>query len=790
MLLTSRICTKRRASRLGQLQRWKPHPYSSSTLRVQAPRYARDDQFNRCFRNSCNQPSVKTAAQVRSQDNFIDEPSFKPEGELVKSSSIAITAQDNLIDTSSFKPEEHLGQTSSVAITTQDKFVDTPSFNQEKHLAKSSSVAITVQNKSLDTSSIKPEEHLAKTSSVAITCHREDQTLEHLSFGSFGPSNTKLVALNGAGSFIDEFFPQHSESQKRKEKRRKDRAVGARKHKVHMHLQKRLVHEKDRTSYNWRTPLALLEQPSPTGYADSPMRVSYYSRRPQIWRQLRAELIPGPPVWSELTLYHYVQDLTQSSVDRFFRRQIYGKGRSHVARVSRILLEVFYAPAAREFLSPNAFNVAIFFFCIHTAVPQAAALFEYMDWLQMKISGQTMDMILQSAASNQDLSNFTRVLRRCIDRGIVPAPGVWVALVQAVRSKEAQEVIIQSMRKRNMLEDIGTVRRLVTYVVRRDIIKHLHDGLDPASFLDSIETRFGPGWLSTTAGNIILYELGQRKPAAEVVGMLHILMELGMNADETTLNTLLIFCSWEIDHLLAIRVLRLLHIEKGVRTGELTFDYLFIQAWRSRCYNLARVIWRTACIRGVASYRIQGYVARNLMFHRSKAPGNEPGSSACIWNESAGEVVVGIEPVPELDHLLSSNPVTEASSSKVRRQLIARDVATAGRYRLVDDLSELLTNALKLDRTWKECGAWKGKSSEWKRKMAIAVRVQECKDKITDNYDTYDERPLRRDRLDRRQMYFWKRLFSPKPRGSTTSSNISTPFSFARLSRIKKILVS
>lgn len=740
MLLASRICTKSRASRLAQLQRWKPHPYSLLTLRVQVPRHARDDRLSRCFRNYCDQPSVKIAEQVQPQDNFIDEPSSKPEGELVKSSSIAITTQDSFTDNSSFKPEEIL----------------------------------------------------VKSSSVAITCHREDQTHEHPPLGSFGPSNTKPAALNGeAGIFGDGFFPQHSESQERKEKRRKDRAARVRKHKKNRDRQKRLKHEKGPFSRDWRTPLALLEQPPPTGYPDPPMTVSYQSRRP-MWRQLRAELIPGPPVWSDLTFYHYIEDLIRSSVDRGFRRQLYGKGGSHVARVSRILLKIFYAPSAREFLSPNAFNAAIFFFCAHTAIPQAVALFEYMEWLRMKLPGETMDLMLRSAASNQDLSNFTHVLQKCIDRGIVPAPGVWVALVQAVRSKEGQEAIIQSMRERNMLEDIGTVRKLVKYIVRRNIIEHLDNGLDPTSFLDSMEVRFGPGWLSTSAGNIILYELGQRKPGAEVVDMLHVMMERGMNADEATLNTLLLFCSWERDHLLAIRVLRLLHIEKGVRTGEITFDYLFIQAWRSRCYNLARVIWRTACIRGVASYRIQGYVARNLMFHRSKERRNEPGSSARIWNESAGEVVTGIRPVHELDRLLSSNPVTEEASSSVRRQILARDLATAGRYRLVDDLSELLTNAWILDRRWKESGAWKGQSSEWKRKMAITVRVRNAR--MTSQED-YDERlgPSRRSRRSRRQNYYCLNLLkdfaTPEPTTTTPSPNISIRFSATRSSRIRKFIV-
>lgn len=639
MFLGSHIYTTIRAS---LLQLRKPHPYSSSALRVPVAQTIRYHHPTRCLQNRLSHTSTKTAEHVQTQENF------------------------------------------------------------------------------KDTSSFTSEERLAKRSSNAITSYQEVHNHKTFSSESFGPSNTKSPALAGYSNSRDECSKQQLDSQKRKDRRRELIAARANKHKMNKFFEI----QTNQVSDDWETPFALLDEHSPKRYADPPTIRRYHPWRQPKLRQLRADQIPRPPVWSTHTFCHYIQEITRSSVDHLIERRLYGYGGSHVAEVSKNLVELFKVPAAREFLSPKAFNAAISFFYAHTAIPQAVAFFEYMHWLRMKIPGETMDIMLRSCAMNKDLHNFTKILRICINRGIVPTAGSWTMLVQAVSLRSAREVIIESMRQRGMLKAVQTRREVARLIVRRDIVKHLEHGLDPTSFLDLIDTQYGTGCLSNSVGNIILFEIVLRKPAAEAVGMLQIMMERGMNADEATLNTLLVGCSRERDHLLAIRVLRLLHVEKGVRTDERTFNYLFMQAWRSRLYNFARVIWRTACIQGVATFKIHNLVRSNLLHHKSHVPEDEPVSRARIWSESAGEVIVGIKPLHDLDHILSSNPVTEATPNSTGRQsLIADDLATAGRYRLVDDLTELLTNALKLDREWMESGAWKAKSSEWKRKMAIAVGV-------------------------------------------------------------------
>lgn len=662
MFLERRVCTKSRASLLG-LQVWKPHLYLSSTLRVQVLRTAREDHLTGCLRNRFNHTSIKTVEDVQAQDGFTDTPSFKRDADLVKSRSNAITS------------------------------------------------------------------------------HQGVRIRKILLSGPLRSSDTKPPALAGDGIFGDECSPQQSDSQKRKEKRRKMVAERARQSQEGKFRGKELFFYKADGSYDWRTPLELLIEYSPARYTDPPLERGYdlwrivRSRQlpRELPRQLRADRIPRPQVWSIDTFLYYLEQLTQSSVSRLISRQLYGEGGSHVAEVSRVVTEVFKSPAARELLSPQAFNVAISFFCAHAAIPHAVALLEYMEWLCMKIPSETMNILLRSCANKNDLFVFTTILRNCINIGIAPSANTWVILLRTAPLRYAKKVIVECMQERSMLEDTRTMRGVMREVVRAnirgDISMHLDNGRDLTSFLQSMDTRFGTEWLSRTAGNIILHELGQRKPAAEVVGMLHTLMERGMEIQEDTLHMLLTFCSWERDHLLAIRVLGL-HLRHGVEADTSTFDILFMQAWRSRLYNFARVIWRTACMRGMVGFHIYRLVRNKLLYHEIHGPNAGPGSRARIWSESAGEVIVGIKPAYDLDEFLLLNPVTKVTKAttsrrETRDELIDHDIATAFRYRLVDGLTGLLTDALKLDRVWMECGAWKGESSEWKRKMAIAVRVTE-----------------------------------------------------------------
>lgn len=542
----------------------------------------------------------------------------------------------------------------------------------------------------------------------------------------------------------------------RKIPRRKAIAERARKHKEHKSCINQRLKYRGLTSQDWQIPLTVLEANFSAGNVKSEehfrARAVWSMQRPKLY-QLHIDQIERPVIWTEFTFYNYVEDLAMSSVNRLIQRRFYDKGDSHAAAVSRRLEEIFNAPTSREFLSPRAFNIALSFFYKTCQVPKAMALFVYMEWLRMEIPPETVSIMLRGTATYKDLHNFTRLLRMFISRGIKPTASAWAALVQAVESREGRATIIRSMQKRNLLNQFATMKEIVRLVIREAIAKHLDDGLDLASFLDSMDAQYGAGWLSYTAGNIILYEVGRRKSIIEAFGALEALMQCGMPATVVTLNTLLQLSSQERDHLFSIRILRFLQANRGIKPDGRTYEVLFMQAWRSRLYNFARVVWTSACTEGLTTFKMQIIIKDNFLCNRPDTFCIHTESRAKIWSLSAAQVIAGISQAQKLDEIFRPSSWNNERRSKAkdlatdgRGQLvddlpmkglrlietrrkalavvIAEDIAMAGRYHLTDHLFSLLSKALELDRSWMQSRDWKERPPQWKRENSLVVQIE------------------------------------------------------------------
>lgn len=542
----------------------------------------------------------------------------------------------------------------------------------------------------------------------------------------------------------------------RKILRRKANAERARKHKEHKYCINERLKDRGHTSQDWQIPLAVLEANFSAGNVKSKerfrARAVWSMQRPRLC-QLHIDQIERPVIWTDFTFCNYVEDLAMSTVNRLIQRRFYAKGDTHTAAVSRRLEEIFKAPTSREFLSPRAFNVALSFFYRTCQVPKAMTLFVYMEWLRMEIPPETVSIMLRGTATYKDLHNFTRLLRIFTSRGIKPTASAWAALVQAIESREGRATIIQSMQKRNLLNQIATMKEIVRLVIREDVTKHLDDGLDLASFLDSMDAQYGTEWLSYTAGNIILYEVGRRKSIIEAFETLEALMQYGMPATVITLNTLLQLCSQERDHLFSIRILRFLQADRGINPDGRTYEVLFMQAWRSRLYNFARVIWISACTEGLTTFKMQSIIKNNFLCNRPDTFCISAQSRAKIWSLSAAQVIAGISQAQKLDEIFRPNlwknesrfiakdlatdgrgqlvddlPMKGLGLIETRKRalaaLIAEDIAMAGRYHLTDPFFQLLSKALELDRSWMQSRAWKERSPYWKRENSLVVQIE------------------------------------------------------------------
>lgn len=499
----------------------------------------------------------------------------------------------------------------------------------------------------------------------------------------------------------------------------------------------RLRNDKGITSYDWRIPLIELEK-----YHDQKIiaeeaswpniEVPHFAckvlRRPPI-RQKHAALIKRHSVWTASTFMAYVHDLTTSSVDRSVKHQLYGKRGSHSRAVSNILERLFNKVATKDLLSAEACNAAMRFFFKHNQVSKARAIFVQMEKLHQETQTPSVNIMLLAAANRNDLHNFTFILTRMLKWGFKPDAATWNALLVAVESNEVRAVIIKSMRQRNLLAGKFLVKGVVKTIIRDEMIKHLKSGFGLDSFFSSLDRQYGTKWLSVSAANNFLDEAGKRKGIHEVIGCLDDLIARGFIPDDVTLGTLLqisrLFNEWTV----AIDLLQRFESQYGVVPAEDSYNILFGLAWNGWRYNLLRVIWRSACVKGLTSRNMRRLVLRSLRNEEENPP---EGKRHKMWKDTAGAVVVGISPPNPSDQHSSSpkvamadvRPNEDEDGAGMRERLekmVEEDLATEGRYRLKGTLVELLRSALALDDEWIRSRDWKTKSVEWKCKNAITT---------------------------------------------------------------------
>lgn len=500
---------------------------------------------------------------------------------------------------------------------------------------------------------------------------------------------------------------------------------------------------KDRSpwSHDWRVPLQALKQShQDVNVQNQPENVTrgrWSMQNPTKIRQKHVEEIERPLIWTDLTFLNYIEDLTMSCVNWPMQRRLYGIGGSHAIAVADTLENLFMNVATKELLTPKACNLALLFFSKHHMASKIRALIVQMEKLHTFLEPESVNILLRSAAAQKDLHNFTFMLKRMLRQGFIPNAGTWIAFLMAVESGKARAAVIKCMRERGLLKQSSTLKDAVSLIIGDGVAKHLEEGKESTLFPSSLDLEYGTGWLSTSTANSMLYEVGQRNGVLEAITLLQILKDRGLVVDGVTLRTLLHLSSSEHNIDLVIKLLKLFQVEHDIMPEQDVYEYLLQLAWTRRLYNVARVIWRSACVKAATSFKMYHLVYRSLLCTNVALLSGRPKTRGQIWRESAGAVVAGIKPggAFDQDFSLSNEAITKtlhtngqteiaALSRKDKKALLNSDLAAFENYRQTASLPELLSKAWMLDLEWKSSGAWKEKSAQWKRNNAIDVELK------------------------------------------------------------------
>lgn len=470
----------------------------------------------------------------------------------------------------------------------------------------------------------------------------------------------------------------------------------------------------------------------------SPARkVNTRSRNHRYFRLARN--ISPPTEWSESSLAVYVEALaesqrTQARVTWAEKPRL--KGWANIEDVVEGFEKVFYGAASQNFLSIEACNTALRFFYDHGMMAKARSLYIRMEDLKMHISTETFNILLRGSASQRDLHNFTFLLNNLTRRGFKPNEKTWTLFLQVIDHNTVRAVIARKMAEMNMLDKIGIRRDVAAYMVQHEIVQHLGAGHDQHSFLDHMNSKYGIGWLSTTAGNQLLNEVAKLKSAAESLDLLYEMKQAGFIPDDVSINTLLRHCLPLRGHELAIQILDAFKHHFGLLPGPEAYETLFLQAWRSRLLNFSTVIWRSACIYSAVTKKMQYLVFQSLLSYtraqdkRIQSGSNAESSELSRYEEFksyAGRCVVGSDGPREARwhravDILQLNH--RRRTLKWAQILLESSLRVARRCLLKDDLTQLLRQALTMDKTWAAEGSYETDDLRERLPHTIAVYLK------------------------------------------------------------------
>lgn len=463
-------------------------------------------------------------------------------------------------------------------------------------------------------------------------------------------------------------------------------------------------------------------------------RVNARSRNHRYFRLARN--ISPPAEWSKSSLAAYVEALaesqrTQARVNWAEKPQL--KGWANIEDVVAAFEKVFYGAASQSSLSIEACNTALRFFYDHGMMSKARSLYIRMEDLKMHIPTETFNVLLRGSASQRDLHNFTFLLNNMTRRGFKPNEKTWTLFLQVIDNNPVRAVIVRKMAEMNMLDKIGIRRDVAAYMLQYEFVNYLSVSHDQHSFLGHMNSKYGIGWLSTTAGNQLLNEVAKLKSAAESLQLLNEMKQGGFMPDDVSINTLLRHCLPLKDHELAVQILDAFKCHYGLYPGPEAYETLFLQAWRSRLLNFSAVIWRSACIYGAATKKMQYLVFQSLLSYTSaqderiqsdKNAESSELSRYATFKKYAGRCIVGMDGPREARLNRAVDILQLNHRGRILRWaqvILESNLRVARRCLLKDDLTQLLRQALTIDKTSAAEGSYE--KDDWRERCPNTMVV-------------------------------------------------------------------
>ncbi|KAE9377888.1 hypothetical protein N431DRAFT_399047 [Stipitochalara longipes BDJ] len=455
-------------------------------------------------------------------------------------------------------------------------------------------------------------------------------------------------------------------------------------------------------------------------------------------RKVPPEQLPRPDTWSHVSFLDYIRALTSSNVPNHLDRFGFRATKDHNTAVTEIIRNLFKDPDCKHAISRTACNEAMQYFVKINRLEDVRVLFVHMEMLKLPMVPETFNTMLRGAAKNEDLHNFHFILHLMLKRGFIPNGNTWIAFMMAHPDVRVKLHILAAMKEKGLTAHPSIMKEVSQQLVQPEIDSSLEQNLSQAQFVAHMDRRYSPEWLSLDSANRALHSLGARGLISRCWEFLNFMSSRFIEYDNYSINTILHHCKQATNLTGAVELVRSLPSRGNFDfvPDEETYRILFELAWRSRSYNLARVVWRYACLSAATTHMMRSRVFSSMLYASHKDLRATPRER---WKQFAGPVIFGsnhhgghpaqLSKFTPIGIVKSDESVEESEMQlwkKTRDQLklkLLQDLELFKEWQPVKPFSEMLVEALERDTKWRGNGDYANMDMQSLIRNAISVPI-------------------------------------------------------------------
>lgn len=475
-----------------------------------------------------------------------------------------------------------------------------------------------------------------------------------------------------------------------------------------------------------------------------PIRATWMENRVHK-RNHTAAFLRGNAKKSTLAISQYVSDITEAVPEMVARKLSPLISSGHVQFNTKRILTMFEHPEIVANIASSSVTRVINYLLKYRKWPEFRKIYSHLQDGGYTLDASNFNAVLGAATRFGDLRNFKFTLDEMTGLEVVPTPETWALFHELMcqRFPDEAEIVLEAIRRRSFLQDNETAHRVVKNTVEMELTQHLAEHGDVASVFHHFDRRFSKlvgrtdfNWLTTNVAKPIIQlflALGKRQEALDVLKELKVRGQGRVVVDTGIMTTFLASSLRQRDPESAIAFLRLFRVgEHGALTPEVvTYNTLFLIAWRRRYWNMLRVVWRYACAAGHTTFSMRSRMSRSILTFKPNRKGpNGLQTRGAIWFPWAAKFAVGIstgrakcrstsqpqaelgsgdasrlfERLPQYAYDEEAAEVAHTERKNALKRLLADDFNEVMSSRPVESFTDLLEAAWLKDLEWKAEG--------------------------------------------------------------------------------------